>query len=60
MYNVQYTNVHCTYVQCTNVVASPQSTQVESVHTELPFSYRKLPYCLPVKEVNYAENLGLF
>ncbi|KAL5248891.1 hypothetical protein ACHWQZ_G017919 [Mnemiopsis leidyi] len=35
-----------------------KSTQVESVHTELPFSYRKLPYCLPAKEVNYAENLG--
>lgn len=35
-----------------------KSTQVESVHTELPFSYRNLFYCLPSKEINYAENLG--
>ena len=42
-----------------NLVIPFQSTQVESVHTELPFSYRKLPYCLPSKEINYAENLGL-
>jgi len=35
-----------------------KSSEVESIHTELPFSYRNLNYCLPTKEINYAENLG--
>lgn len=35
-----------------------QSTQIDSIHTELPYSYRSVDYCSPEKEINYAENLG--